>query len=179
MGDALKCCPFCEGDAALNDYEAGKTEGLFTLPKSARKPYCTRCGCDLGYFDTEAEAIAAWNRRATPAPAISGERWEKVDTAWAVIPSDDTPGHREPVMVDTGNGMWGQVGTRDRNPEATAAVIVACVNALAGIENPEAAVRAVKEALEQTKRFLTWREEEDSGTYLCVTEALALLGGEG
>lgn len=119
-------------------------------------------------FDDVAEWLASLGvgklRRATPAPAVSGERWEATEGLGIAAPYRDT-GYQ--MLIAT----FIQQDKRDR--------AVQCVNALAGIENPEAAVRAVKEALEQTKRFLTWREEEDSGTYLCVTEALALLGGEG
>ena len=51
----LKPCPFCgssdlwiDGGEYLNNFEV----------------VCTKCGGRIGYFDTKADAIAAWNRRA-------------------------------------------------------------------------------------------------------------------
>lgn len=51
----LKPCPFCGGDAIL----------LRTL--GADRPFHILCGCGgrVGWFETEQEAIEAWERRAT------------------------------------------------------------------------------------------------------------------
>lgn len=65
-------CPFCGGEAWLNDYEA-KHGGL--SPRR-RSPECRSCGVSRGYLPTANKAIAAWNRRPAPAPA--GELRERV-----------------------------------------------------------------------------------------------------
>ena len=48
-------CPFCGGEARVE--RIGKSGYLYVACNTA---YC----CDFGKFDTEAEAIAAWNTRA-------------------------------------------------------------------------------------------------------------------
>lgn len=54
----LRTCPFCGGEAETqNTYAIGVWEA-----------FCTVCGARTGYpagGRTEAEAIEAWNRRAT------------------------------------------------------------------------------------------------------------------
>jgi Lar family restriction alleviation protein len=47
----LKPCPFCGGEA---ESYVSRTDALVR---------CERCPADMGVFDTEAEAIAAWNTR--------------------------------------------------------------------------------------------------------------------
>ena len=62
----LKPCPFC-GDSAFF-YPDGDTEGHSVMCRGVADPSCA--SNTFGY-STEAEAIAAWNRRAQPAaPAI-------------------------------------------------------------------------------------------------------------
>ena len=52
----LKPCPFC-GDDGIEIHDGlGGDEQLAVI--------CFMCGSSGGYCDTEAEAIAAWNRRA-------------------------------------------------------------------------------------------------------------------
>lgn len=67
----LEPCPFCDGEAWLNDYEAKYSD----LPPKSRAPQCRSCGASLGYLTTPAKATEAWNRRVTSASAqarISG-----------------------------------------------------------------------------------------------------------
>ena len=57
----LELCPFCGGEATIEYQDEFR----------AYRAHCTRTGCEYGtpdyWFDTEADAITAWNRR-------SGER---------------------------------------------------------------------------------------------------------
>ena len=58
--EKLKPCPFCGGEAWLNDYEAKHGD----MTPASRCPQCKSCGCNLGYLPTAGRALAAWNRRA-------------------------------------------------------------------------------------------------------------------
>lgn len=50
----LKSCPFCGADGVIREYD-NKT---FVAS-------CKNCGIELLYFETEQEAIEAWNRRVS------------------------------------------------------------------------------------------------------------------
>lgn len=52
----LKPCPFCGGEAEVS---YGYTFGA----EYQYQPNCTKCYCSLGIYDSEEEAIEAWNRR--------------------------------------------------------------------------------------------------------------------
>jgi len=65
----LAPCPFCGGEAWLNDYEAKYSD----LPPMSRAPQCRSCGASLGYLTTPAKATEAWNRRVTAASATAAE----------------------------------------------------------------------------------------------------------
>lgn len=80
MSEELKLlnCPFCDGEAEY--------EGLYC--------YCTRCGCRMADDPNEAEAIAAWNRRASP--STEGEGGDARELAQRVI---DTWGDGNPPIV--------------------------------------------------------------------------------
>ncbi len=56
----LKPCPFCGGQAEIhpsNDWDAKFTGATFFA-------WCDECETRGDYYNTEAEAIAAWNTRA-------------------------------------------------------------------------------------------------------------------
>ena len=56
MADNLKPCPFCGGEAEpFNPF--GETDGTWTV-------LCGKCAASVGFEQTPAEAIAAWNARA-------------------------------------------------------------------------------------------------------------------
>lgn len=68
----LKSCPFCGGEAFIRRIEAhDHTPMLKALcpdlepAEETYWPECTKCGCAKEGKPTEAEAIAAWNRRAS------------------------------------------------------------------------------------------------------------------
>jgi len=67
----LAPCPFCWGEAnfTFDGYHVTYCIG------------CDKCGARSGTFNATDEAIAAWNRRATP-PAPAG---------WVMAPKEPTP----------------------------------------------------------------------------------------
>lgn len=73
----LEPCPFCGGEAWLNDYEAKYSD----LPPKSRAPQCRSCGAALGYLTTPAKATEAWNRRVTAASAQAAIDAEKAKVA--------------------------------------------------------------------------------------------------
>ena len=58
-GVELKPCPFCGGEAKKSFY--GGQRRMFLCS-------CTACEASLPWRDTEAAAVADWNRRACDAP---------------------------------------------------------------------------------------------------------------
>ncbi|WP_186198019.1 Lar family restriction alleviation protein [Burkholderia gladioli] len=77
MSDKLSDCPFC---------------GSHNCTVSTRSingwvfAYCPDCLAEGPAMGGKASAIAAWNRRASPAPAISESEWQPIETA----PKDGT-----------------------------------------------------------------------------------------
>ena len=59
--EGLKPCPFCGGEALVDDNEPYPGDCIWF------DVGCGECNCVIdACFDTEADAIAAWNRRAAP-----------------------------------------------------------------------------------------------------------------
>ena len=92
--DSLLRCPFCGGEVYV-----AKIEPRLYRP-SCNHPYSVVCyNCDLffgydgdygGEYDTEAEAIEAWNRRfVTDTNVGSKERTAKVTDTWIVAGYDE------------------------------------------------------------------------------------------
>lgn len=61
--EELKPCPFCGGEAEI------------VMSGGDRRVDCKKCGARSDWYDTEAEAIAAWNRRV-----CVKQNGEKLDT---------------------------------------------------------------------------------------------------
>jgi Lar family restriction alleviation protein len=69
MTEELKSCPFCGGaDATIGTEKKGKKH-----PWLRSYVHCKVCSANMYGFQTEDQAIAAWNRRA-PSPAIEKAR---------------------------------------------------------------------------------------------------------
>lgn len=108
MSDELKPCPFCGGEASPHGYQHfGKplTETFWKGDRPITKAYfcnCPSCGvsniCSGIGYETREEAIAAWNRRATPtalaaspevAALIAAERARIVQAITFGFPPED------------------------------------------------------------------------------------------
>lgn len=77
METKLLSCPFCGGEARVREFYIGDCyEELTTID-------CQVCGVDIGCFETEAEAIEAWNARVyrpcCPQPCTPSCWYEGVD----------------------------------------------------------------------------------------------------
>ena len=53
----LEPCPFCGGEAECHAWWSATISGKYAT-------FCTECGSGTDYYNTEAEAIEAWNTRA-------------------------------------------------------------------------------------------------------------------
>jgi hypothetical protein len=71
-------CPFC-GDSAFL-YLDGDMEGHSVMCRGVADP---NCASNAFWYSSEADAIAAWNRRAQPAPSITEHqsKWGRLYTA--------------------------------------------------------------------------------------------------
>jgi len=94
----LAPCPFCGGEAWLNEYETKYSD----LPPMSRAPQCRSCGVSLGYLTTPAKATEAWNRRVTAASAQA-----RISELEAEL--------EETRTIDA--GFWTWLGERDLQPD--------------------------------------------------------------
>jgi Lar family restriction alleviation protein len=60
--EALKSCPFCSGVAELQQTEGSQARAH----EPVHRAHCVECDVALDWCESEAEAIAAWNRRTVP-----------------------------------------------------------------------------------------------------------------
>jgi Lar family restriction alleviation protein len=86
MADVLKSCPFC-GSGVAKEIGNASFSGVELMCGEKDRPYvwCGTCGSSGSFEDTEAEAIAAWNRRAaqhTPEASALAARLDDVRQAY-------------------------------------------------------------------------------------------------
>ncbi len=109
----MKPCPFCGGEAWLNNYEAKYS----ALPAQSRCPQCRSCGANIGYLATADKAIEAWNCRPeviqlSNALVAANANHENFERLWylekdkvdrlklAICGGEDVPGAIETVSVE-------------------------------------------------------------------------------
>ena len=69
----LKRCPFCGGEAVLDGGDGYRWTVDCNQWAVDEKDPEDGCRCGIGYYDTEAGAIAAWNRRTPDYRALAQE----------------------------------------------------------------------------------------------------------
>ena len=80
MSEKLRNCPFCGGKARLNEYKDGEVW---------YEVWCDGCAVRTEQYETEAEAIEKWNRRADTEQRVENAQWaecEVLDSADYEIP---------------------------------------------------------------------------------------------
>ena len=142
----LAPCPFCGGEAWLNDYDAKYSD----LPPMSRAPQCRSCGASLGYLTTPAKATEAWNRRVTAASA-QAEREARLAAAPDMMCCDNCGTIR-------GKSDECDCSRHDGTPPVW--VSAAPASPLPGGEN-EALIAELKEARRLLKPFAVYYEIND------------------
>ena len=60
----LKACPFCgSDDVRFLDHKATIGRGSDQQELTTYSAECFKCGCTMDFFNSEAKAAKAWNRR--------------------------------------------------------------------------------------------------------------------
>ena len=113
MEQELEPCPFCGNDGS------GRIEDALHVSMSERgwrepswSVQCDKCTATTGYFDTKAEATAAWNTRATPSAddaflskAVAVLTSGIGETVMFLPENDDATYKQEQTGIDC-NGEW-------------------------------------------------------------------------
>lgn len=94
--EAMLPCPFC--GSAPSEYPQNTS-----IPAKAggytQIIWCENCGCEGPERQTDAEAIAAWNKRSNPELIASRERIAELEVALTEIALHDLTGLRDPYRV--------------------------------------------------------------------------------
>ena len=92
MSTELKSCPFCGG---VGDLESQPSYSQAANTYNRYRGWCDRCGFGLDWHSDEADAITAWNTRATATPGAldpaTVERCARV--AEGIADADQSPYH--------------------------------------------------------------------------------------
>lgn len=77
--DALKPCPFCGGDADIDEFEGKLLETVFAAS-------CNNDDCPIGHKDhgswpTKTDALNSWNTRAALAP-VDLDTVKEIENRW-------------------------------------------------------------------------------------------------
>ena len=81
----LKPCPFCGGEAFVNDNPIGTSNETLNMRGGVGlgrlwSVECDECGADAGYAQSVEEAIRRWNSRAERTcrmvPVVNGRVWK-------------------------------------------------------------------------------------------------------
>ena len=91
--DELKPCPFCGSDEIMRLCDPA--QGLDNSGPS-RALSCAGCHIEAPFYDTEAEAIAAWNRRTPTPEAGEVERLRAALERWQAA---FRTGRHEPMQI--------------------------------------------------------------------------------
>lgn len=96
MNEKLTNCPFCGGEVATMNFKPGRPDGYW-------QANCKKCGTKTKYYQTEDEAIAAWNTRAADEnPPLTYEELQNMENepVW-LIPKCGEP-YWDIVRTDCG-----------------------------------------------------------------------------
>ena len=73
--ETIAPCPFCGSDEIMRFCDPTEAPDN-SVP--SRRLQCAGCHIEAPFYDTEAEAIAAWNTRSNPRPQAGREGWKLV-----------------------------------------------------------------------------------------------------
>ena len=65
MPTKLLPCPFCGGEAAIHNCLELKNDTARAIYAGKQGVHCSVCGIATTLYNSEVEAVEAWNRRAT------------------------------------------------------------------------------------------------------------------
>jgi hypothetical protein len=112
VSEGLEPCPFCGGEAlcAATDVDDANAEPEDQMP-TAWGVTCS-CAAFVGPWATEAEAIAAWNARATLSPPLPSPEVEREDE-WPERAIRIAEALEHEVMSERGGTLWCRLCSTD------------------------------------------------------------------
>lgn len=101
----LRECPFCDGPGRVKN-DARNSPMKARWYATCRGP--VECGAEMGFYESEVEAAAAWNRRAVP----GSDQWRPMpcpnadDALYIVVNSAGYMGVATHVCPETGRAVY-------------------------------------------------------------------------